>query len=96
MDNSNYMILLDMDIGQELWRVPSPSNWLDRTLYIDPELEYLLLLDPYDGHICSFDTGEVLYTLSQYYQNIVPLAASKDAGKWSWICGRKKKRWSSM
>ena len=81
MDNSNYMILLDMDTGLECWRVPSPSNWLDRTLYIDPELEYLLLLDPYDGHICSFETGEVLYTLSQYYQNIVPLAASKDAGK---------------
>ena len=81
IDNCEYMWLLDMATGEEIWRVSAPSSYLDRRIYIDAELEYVLLLDPDEVYICSFHTGEVLYALSEYYQYIEPVAASKDASK---------------
>lgn len=80
MDNAMYLVLYDLAAREEIWRVNSPSDYRDQQLYIDPELEYFLLLHPEGGSILSFETGDVLLDLADSYDWIEFLAASSDAG----------------
>jgi len=80
LDNVEHMTLLDLATGEKVWATSSPSSYLKKTIYIDPDLQQFILLDPDGGYICSFKTGETLYSLYDHYNNMIPFAAFESTG----------------
>ena len=73
--------MFDLSAGSEVWRVNTPSNYVNKTIFIDPELEYFVILDPVGGYVCSFETGEQIYDLWEYYRDMEPVGITEDGRK---------------